>query len=631
MSKKSSQSELREQVQQARSAAPPGPAGRMATQGMPVERSENFKASTKRLIARLRPERVGVIVVILLAFVGVTMSVFGPKVLGRATNLVFEGLRRSAAGGSGIEFGRLHRILFFAVGLYVVSAMLQWLQSRILAGIVQRTMAKLRTEVEEKLNRLPLQYIDTQPRGDLLSRVTNDIDNVSQSLQQTLSQLLSSVLTLVGVLIMMLTISWILALVSIIAIPMSLYVVKLISKQSRKRFIAQWKHTGALNAHVEEVFTGHALVKAFGRQADVEKKFDTENEKLYEAAFGAQSISGAIQPAMGFVGNLNYAAIAVIGGLRVASGAMTLGDVQAFIQYARQFSMPLSQLASMANVLQSGVASAERVFELLDAVEESEDINTSPVVNDVRGRVEFDDVSFAYTADRPLIEHLSLVAEPGRTIAIVGPTGAGKTTLVNLLMRFYDLDGGHIRIDGRDIATMPRREVRAHMGMVLQDAWLFGGTIRENIAYGNPSASPEQLKAAAKATYVDRFVRTLPDGYDTIIDDAGSNVSAGEKQLITIARAFLADPAILILDEATSSVDTRTEVLIQRAMAALRSQRTSFVIAHRLSTIRDADTILVMDAGRIVEQGNHTELLARGGAYFTLYNSQFAAPAAAVA
>jgi ATP-binding cassette, subfamily B, multidrug efflux pump len=631
MSKKSSQSDLREQVQQARNAAPPGPAGRMATQGMPVERSENFKASTKRLMARLRPERVGVIVVILLAFVGVTMSVFGPKVLGRATNLVFEGLRRARTGGSGIEFGRLHRILFFAIGLYVVSAMLQWLQSRILAGIVQRTMAKLRTEVEEKLNRLPLQYIDSQPRGDLLSRVTNDIDNVSQSLQQTLSQLLSSVLTLVGVLIMMLTISWILALVSIIAIPMSLYVVKLISKQSRKRFIAQWSHTGALNAHVEEVFTGHALVKAFGRQADVEKRFDTENEKLYEAAFGAQSISGAIQPAMGFVGNLNYVAIAVIGGLRVASGAMTLGDVQAFIQYARQFSMPLSQLASMANVLQSGVASAERVFELLDAVEETEDVNTSPAVNDVRGRVEFDDVSFAYTADRPLIEHLSLVAEPGRTIAIVGPTGAGKTTLVNLLMRFYDLDGGQIRIDGRDIATMPRHEVRAHMGMVLQDAWLFGGTIRENIAYGNPSASPEQLKAAAKATYVDRFVRTLPDGYDTIIDDAGSNVSAGEKQLITIARAFLADPAILILDEATSSVDTRTEVLIQRAMAALRSQRTSFVIAHRLSTIRDADTILVMDAGRIVEQGNHTELLARGGAYFTLYNSQFTAPVAAVA
>jgi ATP-binding cassette, subfamily B, multidrug efflux pump len=631
MTSKKSSEVTREQMQQARAAAPPGPAGRMATQGMPVERSENFRASTRRLIGLLRPERVGVITVIVLAFIAITMSVFGPKVLGRATNLVFDGLRNRSEGLEGIDFPRLHRILYLAAGLYIVSALLQWWQSYILAGAVQRVMAKLRSDVEDKLNRLPLNYVDSQPRGDLLSRVTNDIDNVSQSLQQTLSMMLTSSLTLIGVLIMMLTISWLLALVSIIAIPLSLYVVKLISKRSRTRFMAQWKHTGALNAHVEEVFTGHALVKAFGRQADVEKKFDEQNEQLYAAAFGAQSISGAIQPVMGFVGNLNYAAIAVIGGLRVASGTMTLGDVQAFIQYARQFSMPLSQMASMANVLQSGVASAERVFELLDAPEETDDGNTSPLVADVRGRVEFDDVSFAYLADRPLIEGLSLVAEPGRTVAIVGPTGAGKTTLVNLLMRFYELDGGEIRIDGRNIASMPRRELRAHMGMVLQDAWLFGGTIRENIAYGNPNATAEELKAAAKATYVDRFVRSLPNGYDTVIDDAGSNVSAGEKQLITIARAFLADPTILILDEATSSVDTRTEVLIQRAMAALRSQRTSFVIAHRLSTIRDADTILVMDAGRIVEQGNHTELLAAGGAYFTLYNSQFTSAATSVA
>lgn len=602
----------------------------MATQGMPVERSENFRASTRRLVARLRPERVGVVAVIGLALLAITLSVFGPKVLGRATDLVFEGLRGSN-GASGIDFRRLHRILFFAAGLYIVSALLQWLQSVILAGVVQRTMRTLRTDVEDKLNRLPLPYIDSQPRGDLLSRVTNDIDNVAQSLQQSLSMLLTSSLTLVGVLIMMLTISWILALVSIIAIPLSLFVVRLITKRSRKRFMAQWRHTGALNAHIEEVFTGHALVKAFGRQADVEKKFDEENEKLYAAAYGAQSVSGAIQPAMGFVGNLNYVAIAVIGGIRVSSGAMSLGDVQAFIQYARQFSMPLSQLASMANVLQSGIASAERVFELLDAPEEQLEVDVGHAVADVRGKVEFIDVSFAYSPDRPLIEHLSLVAEPGRTIAIVGPTGAGKTTLVNLLMRFYELDSGTICIDGRDISEMPRRTLRAHMGMVLQDAWLFGGTIRENIAYGNPSASESDLLAAAKATYVDRFVRSLPEGYDTVIDDAGSNVSAGEKQLITIARAFLADPTILILDEATSSVDTRTEVLIQRAMAALRSQRTSFVIAHRLSTIRDADTILVMDAGRIVEQGNHVELLAKGGAYFTLYNSQFTAPASAVA
>ncbi len=621
----------RDQAQQARAAAPPGPAGRMATAGMPVERSENFNASTKRLIGRLRPERVGVATVIVMAFVAITLSVFGPKVLGRATNTVIDGIVSRKKGGPGIDFARLHQILFFAAALYITSALLQWLQSYILAGVVQRTMLDLRAEVEDKINRLPLQYIDSQPRGDLLSRVTNDIDNVAQSLQQTLSMLLTSSLTLVGVLIMMFTISWVLALVSMIAIPMSLYIVRLITAQSRKKFMAQWRHTGVLNAHVEEVFTGHALVKAFGRQADVEKTFDDENAQLYQASFGAQSISGAIQPAMGFVGNLNYVAIAVIGGIRVASRTMTIGDVQAFIQYARQFSMPLSQLASMANVLQSGIASAERVFELLDAPEETVDVSVGSAVQDVRGRVEFDNVSFAYNPERPLIEGLSLVAEPGRTIAIVGPTGAGKTTLVNLLMRFYELDRGHIRIDGRDIATMPRREVREQMGMVLQDAWLFGGTIRENIAYGNPSASAADLLAAAKATYVDRFVRSLPAGYDTVIDDAGSNVSAGEKQLITIARAFLADPTILILDEATSSVDTRTEVLIQRAMAALRSDRTSFVIAHRLSTIRDADLILVMDAGRIVEQGTHEQLLAAGGPYFTLYNSQFAAPAAAVA
>ncbi len=619
----------REQAQQARAAAPPGPAGRMATAGMPVERSENFGASTRRLIGRLRPERVGVISVIFMAVVAITLSVLGPKVLGRATNLVFDGLRRKN-GAKGIDFASLHRVLFFAAGLYVVSALLQWWQSFILAGVVQRTMQRMRAEVEDKLNALPLPYIDRQSRGDLLSRVTNDIDNVAQSLQQTLSMLLTSSLTLVGVLIMMFSISWLLGLVSLIAIPMSTYSVKLISSRSRLRFMAQWKHTGTLNAHVEEVFTGHALVKAFGRQTDVEKTFDAENEKLFVASFGAQSISGAIQPAMNFVGNLNYVAIAVIGGLRVSTGQMTLGDVQAFIQYARQFSMPLSQLASMANVLQSGIASAERVFELLDAPEEVVEIDVDRATSRpaaIRGRVEFEDVSFSYSPEKSLISGLSLVAEPGRTVAIVGPTGAGKTTLVNLLMRFYELDGGRITVDGRDISSMPRRELRSHMGMVLQDAWLFGGTIRQNIAYGNPSASEEDLLAAAKATYVDRFVRTLPDGYETVIDDAASNVSAGERQLITIARAFLADPSILILDEATSSVDTRTEVLIQRAMAALRSERTSFVIAHRLSTIRDADTILVMDAGQIVEQGTHIELLAKGGAYFTLYNSQFTAPA----
>ena len=623
----------REQMIQARAAAPAGPAGRMATAGMPVERSENFSASAKRLVGRLRPERARVSSILVLAVVSMGLSVAGPKILGRATNILFDGVRGRAVGTTGrtgIDFDRLHRVLYVAVGLYVGSVCLQYLQSLLLAGVVQRTMLGLRAEVEDKLHRLPLQYVDSQPRGDLLSKVTNDIDNISQSLQQSVSMLLTSSLTLIGVLAMMFYISWMLALVAAVTIPASIYIVKFIAGKSRTRFMAQWKHTGILNAHVEEVFTGHALVKAFGRQQQVEEQFDAENDKLYRASFGAQSISGAIQPAMNLLSNLNYVAIAVVGGLRVSSGTMTLGDVQAFIQYSRQFGMPLSQLASMANVLQSGVVSAERVFEFLDAPEEVADKSIGDKSDSV-GRVEFRDVTFSYRSDKPLIEHLSLVADPGRTVAIVGPTGAGKTTLVNLLMRFYELQGGAILLDGRDIASMPRRELREQMGMVLQDAWLFGGTIRDNIRYGNPDATEAEVIVAAKATYVDRFVRTLPKGYDTVIDDSGSNVSAGERQLITIARAFLADPTILILDEATSSVDTRTEVLIQRAMAALRSRRTSFVIAHRLSTIRDADTILVMDAGRIVEQGSHAELIARGGAYFALYNSQFAAPAAAVA
>ena len=623
----------REQMIQARAAAPAGPAGRMATAGMPVERSENFSASAKRLVGRLRPERARVSSILVLAVLSMGLSVAGPKILGRATNILFDGVRGRAVGTTGrtgIDFDRLHRVLYVAVGLYVGSVCLQYLQSLLLAGVVQRTMLGLRAEVEDKLHRLPLQYVDSQPRGDLLSKVTNDIDNISQSLQQSVSMLLTSSLTLVGVLAMMFYISWMLALVAAVTIPASIYIVKFIAGKSRTRFMAQWKHTGILNAHVEEVFTGHALVKAFGRQQQVEEQFDAENDKLYRASFGAQSISGAIQPAMNLLSNLNYVAIAVVGGLRVSSGTMTLGDVQAFIQYSRQFGMPLSQLASMANVLQSGVVSAERVFEFLDAPEEVADKSIGDKSDSV-GRVEFRDVTFSYRSDKPLIEHLSLVADPGRTVAIVGPTGAGKTTLVNLLMRFYELQGGVILLDGRDIASMPRRELREQMGMVLQDAWLFGGTIRDNIRYGNPDATEAEIIVAAKATYVDRFVRTLPKGYDTVIDDSGSNVSAGERQLITIARAFLADPTILILDEATSSVDTRTEVLIQRAMAALRSRRTSFVIAHRLSTIRDADTILVMDAGRIVEQGSHAELIGRGGAYFALYNSQFAAPAAAVA
>jgi len=604
-----------------------GVTNRMASAGMPAEKSKDFKNSTRRLLSRLRPQRLGLVAVLFLAIGSVTLSVLGPKILGNATNIIVDGV----LGDAGIDFGKLHRTLAFVLGLYVVSAGMAYTQAWLLAGVVQTTMRRLRADVEDKLNRLPLGYVDRQARGDLLSRVTNDIDNVAQSLQQTLSQMLTSSLTIIGVIIMMFTISPLLALIALITIPASLFVLRFVASRSKKRFIAQWAHTGALNAQVEEAFTGHSLVKVFGRTEDVEARFNAKNEELFGASFGAQFISGTIQPAMMFLGNLNYVVIAVVGGLRVSSGQMSIGDIQAFIQYSRQFTQPLTQLASMANVFQSGIASAERVFELLDGPDQLPD-DEHPLVDErPRGRVEFDHVSFSYLPDTPLIEDLSLVAEPGETVAIVGPTGAGKTTLVNLIMRFYELNGGAIRLDGLDISHMRRQELRSNIGMVLQDTWMFGGTIRENIAYGNLDATEEQIVEAARATYVDRFVRSLPDGYDTVVDDEGGSISAGEKQLLTIARAFLADPTILILDEATSSVDTRTEVLIQQAMAALRSNRTSFVIAHRLSTIRDADTILVMEAGRIVEQGSHEELLERGGAYHALYNAQFAAPAAEVA
>ena len=600
---------------------------RMAAAGMPAEKSKDFRGSTARLMGELRPERLGLMLVLVLAIVSVTLSVFGPRLLGSATNVVVDGV----LGGTGVDFERLRNILLFVAALYVVSATMAWAQAHLLASVVQRTMMRLRASVEDKLNRLPLSYVDRQARGDLLSRVTNDIDNVAQSLQQTLSQMLTSTLTIVGVIVMMFTISPLLAGLTVLIIPASLFVLRFVASRSKKRFIAQWGHTGALNAQVEEAFTGHSLVKVFGRTADVQARFDDKNEQLYGASFGAQFLSGTIQPAMMFLGNLNYVVIAVVGGLRVSSGAMSIGDIQAFIQYSRQFTQPLTQLASMLNVFQSGIASAERVFELLDGPDQIPD-PVEPLVDDSpRGRVEFDHVRFSYLPDSELITDLSLVAEPGQTVAIVGPTGAGKTTLVNLIMRFYELDGGVIRLDGNDISQMRRDDLRSNIGMVLQDTWLFHGTIRDNIAYGNLDATDEQIVEAAVATYVDRFVHSLPEGYDTIVDDEGGAVSAGEKQLLTIARAFLADPAILILDEATSSVDTRTEVLIQRAMAALRSNRTSFVIAHRLSTIRDADVILVMERGNIVEQGSHEELLAAGGAYHTLYNAQFAAPAAELA
>jgi len=591
--------------------------------GIPTEKARDFRNSSRRLLALLREDRVPVWWIVSLSAVGVALTVIGPKILGDATDLVIEGVQSPA----GIDFAQLHRLLLGALVLFLASSGLTYMAAYLMAGIIQRTMRRMRAEVEHKLHRLPLSYVDRQQRGDLLSRVTNDIDNIAQSLQQTLNQLVSQSLTLVGVLAMMIWISPVLALVAVVSVPISVLTMRAIAQRSKVRFIAQWRHTGELNAQVEEAFTGHAIVKAFGRQREVEQRFRETNDEMYEASFGAQFVSGVIQPAMMFLGNLNYVIIAVVGGLKVTSGALTIGDVQAILQYTRQFQMPLTQVAAMVNLLQSGVASAERVFELLDAEEERPDGDAEPLGGTPRGRVAFEDVSFSYNPDRPLITDLSLVAEPGQTVAIVGPTGAGKTTLVNLVMRFYELDAGRITLDGRDIAAMPRRDLRNATGMVLQDTWLFGGTIRDNIAYGRPGATEDEIRQAARATYVDRFVHSLPDGYDTVIDDEGTNLSAGEKQLVTIARAFLSDPAILILDEATSSVDTRTEVLIQEAMAALRSQRTSFVIAHRLSTIRDADVILVMEAGCIVEQGDHEDLLARGGAYARLYNAQFAAAA----
>ena len=596
---------------------------RMMGATVPVERSKDFRNSTLRLISWMRPERFRLILVLSSAVISVMMSVVGPKILGDATNVIISGVQAP----TGIDFPELHRTLLIVIGLYLGSAAMAYFQGFLLAGVIHRTMRRLRSAVENKINRLPLGYIDRTPRGDLLSRVTNDIDNIAQSLAQSLSMLFISLLTVVGVLIMMLTISPLLSLVAVATVPVTLITIKYIAGKSKKRFIAQWSHTGALNGIVEETFAGHSLVKVFGQQQATEDRFEATNQKLFEAAFGAQFISGMIQPAMMLVSNLNYVAIAVIGGLRVASGNLSIGDIQAFIQYSRQFTQPINQLASLANMLQSGIASAERVFEFLDVDEQSPDPVDAQTVASPKGRVAFDNVTFSYSPTKPLITDLSLIAEPGQTIAIVGPTGAGKTTLVNLLMRFYELNDGAITLDGVDISKMRREDLRSSMGMVLQDTWLFGGTIRDNIAYGRLDATEEEIIQAAKATHVDHFVRAMPDGYNTILDDEASNLSAGEKQLLTIARAFLAEPTILILDEATSSVDTRTEVLIQHAMAALRSNRTSFVIAHRLSTIRDADIILVMENGSIVEQGNHEELLAAGGAYHNLYNAQFVAAA----
>ncbi|MDR2373414.1 MAG: ABC transporter ATP-binding protein/permease [Bifidobacteriaceae bacterium] len=662
-------------VARGRAAAGPrfGPGG----PPLPGAKALHFRESGLRFLRLLAPERAKIAGAMILTVASVALSVIGPKILGQATNRVFEGFMGKLIGqrlveagllrpgetmpkaqvmklleamasqpqsggdevnasmadmlgamdftaGVGVDFGAVGLILTGVLAIYLGSALLGYVQGIITAQIIQNSMYRLRRDVEVKLGRLPLKYFDGQPKGEVLSRVTNDIDNVGQTLQQTMTQLLFAVFSLVGILVMMLTISGWLTLVAVASIPLAAVVTALIAKRAQPQFVKQWASTGELNTHIEEMYTGHAVVKLFGRQAQARAELRARNAELYEASFKAQAISMAIQPVMGFVSNLVYVVIAVLGGLRVASGTMSLGDVQAFIQYSRQFSQPVGQIASMMNLLQSGVASVERVFELLDAEELPPDAAEPKRLDDFTGRVDFDRVKFAYDPDQPLIENLRLWAKPGQTVAIVGPTGAGKTTLVNLLERFYEIEGGAITLDGVDIRDLTREHLRSKMGMVLQDTWLFSGTIYDNIRYGRLDATEAEILAAARATYVDRFVHALPDGYQTMIEEDAANISAGERQLLTIARAFLADPAILILDEATSSVDTRTEVLVQQAMNKLRRGRTSFVIAHRLSTIRDADVIVVMEHGSVVEKGDHEELLAAKGAYWRLYQSQFA-------
>ncbi|MFB6526088.1 ABC transporter ATP-binding protein [Streptomyces sp. NPDC056399] len=602
-----------------------GPSSSQRGPGLPatpgVERSLSFRASGLRLLRTLAPDRAPLLGLLAAGATGVALTVLNPLLLGRATDLVITG----ATGPAGVDFRAVGRLLALSALVVAGSSLFTWVQLRIATTVVQRAGHRLREDAQHKLAKLPLGYFDRQERGEILSRTTNDIDNITQTLQQAFSQMVRALLTLVGVLAMMFWVSPVLALVALATVPVSIVVAGFVGRRAQPQFVKQWAVTGRLGSHVEEMITGHTEVVVFGRRAEAVRRFDELGEELYRASFRAQFVSGFIQPALTFVGNLNYVVIAVVGGLRVASGTLSVGDVQAFIQYSYDFNGPITQVAAMANLLQSGVASAERVFDLLDAEEEDPDPAEPQRPETLRGRVSFEKVAFRYEPGRPLIEDLSLTVEPGRTVAIVGPTGAGKTTLVNLLLRFHEVTGGRITLDGVDTAAMTREELRSGIGMVLQDTWLFGGTIADNIAYGVPGeVSRERIVEAARAAHADRFVRTLPDGYDTVLDEDGGGLSAGEKQLVTLARAFLSDPVILVLDEATSSVDTRTELLVQEAMASLRAGRTSFVVAHRLSTIRDADTILVMDGGSIAEQGGHEELLAAGGAYARLHAAQFA-------
>ena len=574
-------------------------------------KAKHFWPSAKRLLGLLAPFKAALIAVFVMNAASVLLGVYAPRVMGQAVDVIFTG-----AMSHGVDFERLRTLILIVLGLYVGASILMWAQGAILNRLTMRAVFDLRERVEAKINRLPLRYFDTRQRGDVMSRTTNDVDNVQQALQQSLSSLFNALLTVVGILVMMFAISWQLALVALLSLPLTGLIMAVVGTRSQKQFTTQWKATGDVNGHVEESFSGHDVALIFGRTDQLREEFAKRNEELAGAAQKAQFLANSMHPIMQFVSYLSYVAIAVLGGVKVASGRISLGDATAFIQYSRQFNQPLGELAGMMQMLQSGVASAERVFELLDAEEETDDAATAHLDNPT-GLVEFRNVSFSYDSE-PLIQDLNLRVEPGQTAAIVGPTGAGKTTLVNLIMRFYDVDEGAILLDGVNVNDLSREELRGHIGMVLQDAVLFKGTIMENIRYGRLDATDEEVIAAAKATYVDRFVHSLPDGYDTVVDQDGGSISAGERQLITIARAFLSQPTLLILDEATSSVDTRTEVLVQHAMNALRSNRTSFVIAHRLSTIRDADVIIVMRDGKIVEQGSHADLLRKRGAYYEM-------------
>ncbi len=603
--------------------------GGWGAMGMPVQKPKDFKGTALRLLGYFRPQKYRLIIVLVTAIIGTTFNIVGPKILGLATTKLFDGLIAKFTAlqhhlpAPGVDFGYIGMVLLILLGLYIISAIFLYIQQYVMAGVAQRMMYRLRREVDEKLSRLPLKYFDSRTHGETMSRAVNDMDNLSTTLQQSITQLITSAVTLLGVIVIMLLISPLLSLIVLLTLPLSVLVTTVIAKRSQNYFRTQQRALGDLNGHVEEMYTGHKIVKAFGREGQSVAEFNERNEKLYNAGWRAQFVSGIIMPLMRFIGNIGYVFVAVVGGIMVTQGTIAIGDVQAFIQYAQQFTQPITQLANFANVIQSAMASAERIFELLDEQEEVPEAEDAKVIEHPDGSVEFDHVKFGYTPDNILMEDMNIDVQPGQMIAIVGPTGAGKTTLVNLLMRFYEVNSGVILVDGVNITEIKRGALRHMFGMVLQDTWLFNGTIRANIAYGREDATEEEIIRAAKAANADHFIRTLPDGYNTVLNEDATNISQGQKQLLTIARAFLADPEILILDEATSSVDSRTEMQIQRAMTELMKGRTSFVIAHRLSTIRDAELILVMNHGSIIEKGTHEELLAKNGFYADLYNSQF--------